>query len=255
MGTRTSHALVRFGRVWQLDSNAVIDITESTHQGVFDMAEIPTNKTFDNLTGRRFSMLTIETYVGQASGCAIWVARCDCGTVREVKRKHLLSGKQQSCGCWRKQNHPMTTHGLYKTPEYKTWTAMKGRCLCETNRRYSYYGGRGITICNEWVESFENFLKDMGKRPSSSHSIDRIDPNGNYEPSNCRWADKLTQLRNKRSVRDLTLDGVTRPIPEWCEIFKISNVLVYQRIKNLGWDAERALKVRPEDYKLRGTAS
>lgn len=89
-------------------------------------------------------------------------------------------------------------HGMSKTPEYRAWAHMKGRCLNEGDDRYKYYGARGITICQEWVNSFSQFYKDMGERPSSRHSIERDDVDGNYEPSNCRWATSAEQVKNRR---------------------------------------------------------
>jgi hypothetical protein len=93
-----------------------------------------------------------------------------------------------------------TTHGKSRSPEYRNWQALKDRCYSKGTKYYKYYGGRGITVCDRWVDSFENFLADMGTRPSSKHSIDRIDVNGNYEPSNCRWATHCTQAINKRKT-------------------------------------------------------
>lgn len=222
---------------------------------MFGMAPIPKIRTFDDLTGRRFNRLTIISYEGQVAGGAAWLARCDCGNEKVVKRKHLLSGKQQSCGCLRNEKHPMQTHGRTKTPEYRAWKAMKGRCLSPTNKRYEYYGGRGIQVCDEWRDSFEAFLCDMGPRPSDEHSLDRIDPDGNYEPGNVRWADKLTQLRNRRNVARATINGETKTLTEWAKEYGISPELVRSRVKDRGWELMRALTTDPNEYHNRSPAS
>ncbi len=219
------------------------------------MAKIPTRSTFDDLSGKRFNRLLVVSYEGQIGGSAGWRVRCDCGTEKVVKRKNLLSGKQQSCGCLLGEQHPMMTHGMYGTPEYRAWNAMKGRCHNPKNKRYPYYGGRGISVCAEWASSFESFFRDMGFRPSTKHSLDRIDTDGNYEPENCRWADKLTQGRNKRSVMSLTVDGVTKTISEWAAERGIKPSTLSDRVKRLGWDAERALGVDPSAYRSRRSAS
>ena len=95
-------------------------------------------------------------------------------------------------------------HGFHKTSEYRSWQHMKARCMNPNNHNYKYYGGRGITIYEKWINSFENFINDMGKKPND-YSIDRIDNNGNYEPSNCRWADKETQIKNRRNYKKIKI--------------------------------------------------
>lgn len=119
-----------------------------------------------------------------------------------------------------------------KTPEYVAWWSMRGRCLNKKDSEdYKRYGERGITVCREW-DSFENFLKDMGRRPSEDYSLDRIDNNGNYEPSNCRWATKKQQSRNRRTNRLLTYKNQTKPLCEWSDIIGISQTMLYQRLRH-----------------------
>jgi hypothetical protein len=133
----------------------------------------------------------------------IFICQCDCGKEVKIRLKHLKSGHTKSCGCLRdeKRIETHTTHGegnKKRTVEYKCWIGMKQRCYNPNNKFYYNYGGRGIIICDRWINSYENFLKDMGRKPDRSYSIDRINNNGNYEPSNCRWATSFQQIHNRR---------------------------------------------------------
>lgn len=114
---------------------------------------------------------------------------------------------------------------------YRRWQHMVQRCINPNDRDYPRYGGKGIKVCDRW-RYFENFLLDMGKPPSSSYSIDRVDVYGDYEPSNCRWATSKQQANNRRTTKHLTIDGVTRPLSEWSEIYKIGSKTVLFRLKN-----------------------
>lgn len=155
-----------------------------------------------NLLGRTFGSLTVDERAGNSkAGRARWLCVCACGRYCIVLGNNLLRGRQVSCGCVRDANR--TKHGHHPrglaSPTYTTWKAMISRCTYATHKHWRHYGGRGIAVCARW-RLFENFLADMGERPAGT-SIDRINVNGNYEPSNCRWATDSEQRVNQRPRR------------------------------------------------------
>ena len=151
--------------------------------------------------GAKYNRWTINKIVtGKLTKKVRCEATCECGRNLNRDLQSILTGMSKSCGCYRSEwtiNY-YTKHGRAKTPEYIAWNAMRARCRNPNASNYKWYGARGVTVCERW-DTFENFFADMGTKPFSSFSIDRIDPYGNYEPSNCRWADIETQRRNKRS--------------------------------------------------------
>ncbi len=187
-------------------------------------------------TGRRYGRLLAIARV-EGSRPPKWECKCDCGKAVNVDSHKLIKGKIVSCGCHRQEL--ATKHGLSKTPEYKVWAEMKGRCSNPKHKAWRHYGGRGIKVCNRW-ESFEGFISDMGRRPSSKHTIDRIDNNRGYEPGNCRWATVREQGRNRRNNCHVTINGETKTVAEWCEHYGIPWYLYGGRI-NLGWSQVDAL--------------
>lgn len=130
-------------------------------------------------------------------------------------------------------------HGMHMTPEYKSWGNMLQRCLNPRHRDYARYGGRGISVCEAWRD-FQTFYRDMGQKPLGKVSLDRIDNSGNYEPANCRWADRTQQQRNLRTNRVLTLDGISMPLAAWASRIGISRDALWNRLDD-GWTVERAL--------------
>jgi hypothetical protein len=153
-------------------------------------------KTAD-LLGKAFGDLTVKARQGSVAGHSTWLCLCLCGTEKVVRAKSLLAGQTTSCGC--KQNRIDHGHAITRrrSPEYTTWAAILQRCGNSNNSSYPNYGGRGISVCDRWRDSFEAFLSDMGQRPKGCW-IERKNNNGNYEPSNCVWATPLEQAKNKR---------------------------------------------------------
>lgn len=174
-------------------------------------------------------------------GEASWFCRCACGLEKVVPHDSLRRGASRSCGCKGEEarNKARTKHGMHASRTYQIWEGMKRRCLNPTSGAFHLYGGRGIQVCERWME-FKNFLHDMGEVPAGLQ-IDRIDPNGDYEPSNCRWATDDEQRFNKRNSRLLTFQGQTKPLLHWCADLGLEPNTVWRRVRKSGWSVERAL--------------
>lgn len=164
-----------------------------------------------DITSKRFGRLVaMKSTKKRQHGHVIWKCLCDCGNVCNVSIDNLRNDNTKSCGCFRKEiskkNKTAVTHGKYKSKEYSSWIAMKQRCYNKNNSYYRCYGERGIKVCERWLgkNGFKNFFKDIGSKPSSKHSVDRKDNNGEYTPDNCRWATPKQQANNRRSVVILT---------------------------------------------------
>ncbi len=183
-----------------------------------------------DIQGKRFGRLVA---IGYIHGSGKWRCVCDCG--KEVLRTHtkLINAEVPSCGCYLKEGI-RRTHGGYTTPMYGIWSKIKGRCTNPKNCAYERYGGRGIKICDRWLgkRGFENFLADMGERPSPKHSVDRINNDGDYCPENCRWATFKEQANNKGNNRVITHNGISHTLSEWCEIYHANYKRAATRVRS-----------------------
>lgn len=197
---------------------------------------LPADSSIQNLAGRKFGRWAVESYAGSIIHQAMWNCVCECGKQRVVSGTNLERGGSRSCGCLRDELAAIarTTHGKSGTPTHATWKRIIGRCTNPKNQDYPLYGGRGIAVCDRWRNSFENFLEDMGERPVGKYSIGRIDNNGNYEPSNCRWETDSQQMRNRKNTIMIDYRGEKRPLAEWCEIFGLNYKTTWGRICSRG---------------------
>lgn len=213
----------------------------------------------NDLTGKIFKRWTVIRYShADKRKTVYWLCKCACGVERPVRAGQLTRGISKSCGCWkidvaREQIIRLsTTHGQAprqgRTRTYGIWKGMRKRCNNPADKAYPSYGGRGITVCKRW-DNYANFLADMGEVPFG-YSIDRINCNGNYEPSNCRWTDKLTQANNTRSNIYFKHNGELLTLKQWADKIGIPYLTLYQRIFKLGWPFSKAI-VEPIQSQLK----
>ena len=160
-----------------------------------------------DLLGQRFGRLEVIQRDRLDGSFRYWRCRCVCGREKVARGYNLLHGLTSSCGCLQEESRKTAQrrHGRTKSPEHRAWVGMRSRCYYPKDASYKHYGARGIVVCERWrqEQGFENFLVDMGPRPSSKHSLDRVNNNGNYEPSNCRWATTTEQQKNRRKYQAL----------------------------------------------------
>ena len=201
---------------------------------------------FINLIGQRFGRLIVLSRAENSRfGHVRLTCRCDCGNETTVESMNLSKGSTKSCGCLVRSlaAEMHTTHGVTrnrKQPKvYRTWAGMIQRCTNKSEISYKHYGGRGIAVCRRWLV-FENFLSDMGNPPTPNHSIDRINNNGNYEPTNCRWATIAEQLNNTRQNVFINYNGQKKTVTEWARVRGMKFATLRARIKS-GWPIEKAL--------------
>lgn len=205
--------------------------------------QMPDNPRFISLIGHKFNMLTVIAYAGRVKKDQFWYCKCDCGGISRTKSYNLKTAKTKSCGCmvaeWASKRSK--THGNTVNENkvmYRIWRGMFSRCNNEKSDSYRYYGARGIKVCDRWME-FRNFIEDMGERPDGM-SIDRINVDGNYEPSNCRWADLSTQANNKTNSAYHIIDGEKLTVSQWAAKRGVPEQYVYGRLAR-GWSIEDAL--------------
>jgi len=200
-----------------------------------------------DMRGRVYGRLTVVGPAPKRNCAALyWLCECQCGKRTEINGTNLRLGLTKSCGCLNQENrcrrdNKITKHGHSGSLTYASWTAMRSRCRRRKNKDWHRYGGAGITVCERWRDSFENFLADMGERPSRRHTLDRYpDPAGDYEPTNCRWATHAEQSSNKIITATFTAFGKTKHIDEWCREYAIGRSTVRERLCR-GWSVEEAL--------------
>lgn len=199
-----------------------------------------------DITGQRFDRLTALYKLHNTKNKVKWLCVCDCGNFTETNIYNLNNGHTRSCGCYCKDRTGDThrDHGLTNSRLFHIWNSMKQRCYNSNNRKYENYGGRGIKVCDEWLNDFMTFYDwAIHNGYDENLTIDRINVNGNYEPTNCRWADWKTQQRNRTNTPYYTINNETKSLSEWCEICNIKYHTVYNRLHRSNWTIERALEL------------
>lgn len=230
--------------------------------GVSDKPRIVGGFTFcmenQDLIGKVFGYIVPTSYSHSERSHRYYNCVCiKCGTVTKKigsnLKRYVSSKAGKGCReCFKKEMKSFALrHGMDKTPEYRCWAAMKNRCLNNRHKQYSHYGGRGITICDRWIESFNNFYADMGLKPSPKHSLDRIDNNGNYEPNNCKWSTSSEQNTNRRSAFMVNYNGETIALRRLTNNVAVPYDVLYNRIKRLNWPIEMAISTPYKPRKKR----
>lgn len=194
----------------------------------------------NDLTGKRFGMLTVLGIDDRGTRKTYWMCQCDCGNVKSVRSDSLQNGAIKSCGCLKKKQDSVNltanhSHKMSKTRLYEEWQGMKGRCFNRNNARFARYGGRGVTVCDEWRYDFSAFAEwAIENGYNEKLTLDRIDNDKSYSPDNCRWADVKTQSRNRSTNVAITIGNSTRTLTEWCEVFDLDPHAVFARYRRNG---------------------
>lgn len=199
---------------------------------------------FINLIGQKFGKLTPIKKIGtNNNGNAIWLCVCDCGKEKPVTQNHLIMKNTQSCGCLYKNNKNNLKHGHKSFGEtsktYMAWQNMKRRCYNKKDRQYKDYGGRGVTVCNRWMD-FKNFLKDVGEIPGG-FTLDRTNNNGNYCPKNCRLSTTKEQNKNRRNSILPIFNNKKITLKQLSEKYNIPYMLLWRRICRDKWPVRKAI--------------
>lgn len=201
-------------------------------------------KVQEDLTNRKFGKWLVlsrsDDLTKYKKPVPMWKCQCECGTIRDVRGYTLRHGMSASCGCVAKQGLHRT-HNKSHLPLYRVWSRMKSCTTLETHQDYKYYGARGLKMCKEWFDDFEKFYQwSIANGYKRGLEIDRIDNDGNYEPSNCRWVTRKKQLNNTSRNRNITFNGKTQSVKEWSEELGFVYNTLYARIFHFGWDTEKA---------------
>lgn len=198
---------------------------------------------------KRYGLLTITEDVGIINSYRRVIAKCDCGNAKQYRLADIQHGRSTNCGCIRKAHLHIrnTKHGESRTKLYRRWKGIIERCTYKGHFAYDRYGGRGISVCKEWLDDFLAFKEwALNNGYQGAGEVDRINNNGNYEPVNCRIVTRKQNCRNKGSNHYVTMNGETKCISEWAEQYDITADLLYHRINNMGWPIEKALSVKPK---------
>lgn len=201
--------------------------------------------------GKRYGRLLVLKRVGRDKWkTTCYECICDCGVTKIIRATNLVRGNTRSCGCLRRElvGNKNRTHGLTFTSEYVAWILMKRRCYNRKSKDYIWYGKRGITVCDRWLSSFENFLEDMGERPSKRHSVERKDNEKGYCPDNCKWATPKEQANNKRTNHLVEFNGKRMTLMQWERELGIPNTRIRARLK-LGYTPEQAITLKRYEYR------
>lgn len=193
-----------------------------------------------DISGQKYGRLLAIRRLESKPKESRWLFLCDCGKEHVARLNSVRGGGTKSCGCFRDENNVerFTLHGHRKggkeTPTWSSYRAMKKRCYQETNKDWDRYGGRGIKVCDRWLNSFENFLEDMGERPSKEFSLERIDFDGDYTPENCLWADNYSQARNKSTNVWVEYEGKRMILKDFARLVDVDYVRLSERAIRLG---------------------
>lgn len=200
---------------------------------------------FIDLTGRKFGRLTVIERSTNRGEKVAWLCKCECGNIHVSLGNSLLRGKTKSCGCIREEKPNRTKHGMWGTPIHSDWGNIKKRCYNPKSEAYGDYGGRGIAMCDRWRESFEAFYEDVSKLPhfgEQGYTLNRINNNGDYEPDNVEWADRVTQNNNKRNSLFVEYNGKKQTIAQWAKEYNMSYTTLWSRLYKYHWSIQKALE-------------
>lgn len=202
-------------------------------------------KPFEDLIGKNFGDWKVTSFAGRKDSKRFWACECICGEKRDVVETGLIYNRSKSCGCqnMRRWKAAATRHGMTETTEYMSWKCMKARCYIPGTPSYPRYGGKGIKVCERWLNSFENFIEDMGMKPTPQHTLHRKKNKLDYTPENCVWATKKEQQKWRECTRFVTLNGITKCVVEWCEELGLNSGTVNGRLKD-GMSGEEAMTSR-----------
>lgn len=241
---RVTGTRVLYGHPRTLNLDHSISMKAVSNDVGMSSLKIKRGSRFKDLTGKKFGFVTVLSLAGKLKSTKeySWLCECTCG--RHVLKTSGTLGynKKVSCGCValriRRETHQ--THAKSGSAEYACWCGMKRRCLVPSVQKFKNYGGRGIKVCERWMNSFENFYADMGPRPSRRHSIERIDNNGHYHPDNCRWATQKEQTRNTCRTHYVTINNQTKCISDWAKIVGIEESSFRERVSKK-WSGDKLL--------------